>query len=80
MTLLVDAQGQTTPIYGPKGVNQVHRPQPRVITWSGWSACMMIAPSSGDFTSSDTQIVYYRPRHKRFEYGKGQSKVKSTFP
>ena len=75
MTLLVDAKGQITPIYGPKGVNQVHWPHPRIITWNGWSAGMMIAPLSGNFTSNDTQIVYYRPRLKRFEYAKGSQRL-----
>lgn len=69
--LFVDDQGNMKNIFGPRGVDQLAWPHPRVITWSGWNAGMLIAPSSGDFHSSKTKIIYYRPDLQAFEYPKG---------
>lgn len=69
-TLLIGDQKDPLPISGPRGVERFSWPHPRVITWSGVSAGMLIAPPDGDFTSASTQVIYYRPESQRFEYAK----------
>ena len=68
--VLIKDQNAPIPILGPRGVERFSWPHPRVITWSGVSAGILIAPPDGDFTSASTQVIYYRPETQRFEYAK----------